>query len=317
MSSIAWNEWSCSRGATWLSCGSVRQGSRTTDLRARTSRLFREGPPHADRARCVRPAVLPRCRGRAPTDAHAQTCLHPGVSVTPDVATRLAELADRYGLRATVADRLGLLLDLVAEEPSSITAVRDPAQSVDVHVADSLVALELPEVRNARRIADLGSGGGFPGLALAIALPDARVALVESVGRKVAFVRGAIEGLGIANAEAIQARAEDWPEGLGAHDLVTARALAPLPVLVEYAAPLLAIGGSLVAWKAARDDAEEADGDAGAAALGMGELHARPVAPFRAARDRHLYLSSKVSPTPPGYPRRVGIARKRPFRASG
>ena len=245
------------------------------------------------------------------------TCLHPAVPVNRDVANRLAELADRYGLRAAAADRLGLLLDLVAAEHSSITAVRDPAQGVDVHVADSLVALELPEVRDARRIADLGSGGGFPGLVLAIALPDARVALVESVGRKVAFLRGAIERLELANVEAIQARAETWPEGIGAHDLVTARALAPLPVLVEYTAPLLAVGGSLVAWKGARDRAEEADGGAAAAVLGMEAPQARAVAPFRAARERHLYLSSKVSATPPGYPRRPGIARKWPFRASG
>jgi 16S rRNA (guanine527-N7)-methyltransferase len=212
---------------------------------------------------------------------------------------------------------LGLLLELVAAEHSSITAVRDPAQGVDVHVADSLVALELPEVRDARRIADLGSGGGFPGLVMAIALPDARVALVESVGRKVDFLRGAIERLELANVEAIQARAEAWPEGMGAQALVTARALAPLPVLVEYAAPLLTVGGSLVAWKGARDHAEEADGRAAAAALGMEEPQARPVAPFRAARERHLYLSSKVSATPAGYPRRPGMARKRPFRASG
>jgi 16S rRNA (guanine527-N7)-methyltransferase len=242
--------------------------------------------------------------------------LHHAVPVSPEVATRLAELADRYGLRASAADRLALLLDLVAEEPSAITTVRDPGEGVDLHIADSLVALELPEVRDAQRIADLGSGGGFPGLVLAIALPDARVALVESVGRKVAFVRGAIERLELANAEAVQARAEDWPEGIGVHDLVTARALAPLSVLVEYAAPLLSIGGSLVAWKGARSDVEEADGQAAARALGMGELRLRPVAPFRTARDRHLYLSSKVSPTPPGYPRRPGMARKRAIRAS-
>jgi 16S rRNA (guanine527-N7)-methyltransferase len=244
-------------------------------------------------------------------------CLHHAVPVIPEVAHRLAELADRYGLRAAAADRLGLLLDLVAAERSSITAVRDPAHGVDVHVADSLVALELPEVRDARRIADLGSGGGFPGLVLAIALPDARVALVESVGRKVDFLRGAIGRLELANVEAIHARAEAWPEGIGGQDLVTARALAPLPVLVEYAAPLLTVGGSLVAWKGARDHAEETDGRAAAAALRMEEPVVRPVAPFRAARERHLYLSSKVSATPAGYPRRPGMARKRPYRASG
>lgn len=242
--------------------------------------------------------------------------MHHAVPVNPEVATRVAELADRYGLPAAVADRLALLLELVAKELSSITAVRDPAQGVDVHVADSLVALELPEVREARRIVDLGSGAGFPGLVLAIALPDARAALVESVGRKVAFLRGAIERLGLTNVEAIQARAEAWPEGIGAHDLVTARALAPLAVLVEYAAPLLALGGSLVAWKGARDHAEEADGGAAAAALGMEELRVRPVTPFEGARERHLYLSSKVSPTPSRYPRRPGMARKRPIQAS-
>jgi 16S rRNA (guanine527-N7)-methyltransferase len=242
--------------------------------------------------------------------------LHAGLPVTEDVRTRLAELARRYALPREAPERLAALLELVAEEPSSITAVRDPAEGVDVHVADSLVALELAEVRGARRIADLGSGGGFPGLVLAIALPDARVALVESVGRKVSFMRGAIERLELANADAIQARAEAWPEGIGAHDLVTARALAPLAVLVEYAAPLLAIGGSLVAWKSGRDHAEEADAGAAAAALGMAELQVRPVAPFQGARARHLYLSSKVSSTPPEYPRRPGIARKRPFRAS-
>ena len=233
-----------------------------------------------------------------------------------DVPARLAELADRYELPPKAAERLGLLLDLVAEEPSAITTVRDPAQGVDLHIADSLVALELPEVRGAKRIADLGSGGGFPGLVLAIALSDARVVLVESVGRKVAFLRRAIERLELAHAEAIQARAEDWPEGIGAHDVVTARAVAPLAVLVEYAAPLLTIGGSLVAWKGARSDVEESDGRAAADALGMGELRLRPVAPFRSARERHLYLSSKVNPTPRSYPRRPGMARKRPIRAS-
>jgi 16S rRNA (guanine527-N7)-methyltransferase len=244
------------------------------------------------------------------------TCLHHAVLVTRDVANRLVDLADRYGLRAGAADRLGLLLELVAAEPSSITAVRDPAQGADLHVADSLVALELPQVRDGRRIADLGSGGGFPGLALAIALPAAHVALVESVGRKVAFLQAAIARLELTNVEAVQARAEDWPEGIGAHDLATARAVAPLSVLVEYAAPLLEVGGSLLAWKGARDLHEEHDGRAAAEALGMGDLATRPVRPFPGARERHLYLSSKVSDTPPGYPRRPGMARKRPIRAS-
>jgi 16S rRNA (guanine527-N7)-methyltransferase len=232
------------------------------------------------------------------------------------VAARLGDLAARYELSATAAERLGALLEEVAREPSAITSVRDPAVGVDAHVADSLVALELREVRRAGRIADLGSGGGFPGLVLAIALPEAHVALVESVSRKCAFLRRAVEALALGNVEVVCGRAEEWPEGLGAHDLVTARALAPLSVLVEYAAPLLAAGGHLVAWKGRIEGVETADGRAAAAALGMSEPSAIAVSPFVDAGDRYLYLNSKVSPTPPGYPRRPGMARKRPIRAS-
>ena len=233
-----------------------------------------------------------------------------------DVRARLAALAARYGLPSGAEDRLARLLELVAAEPAAITAVRDPAEGVDAHVADSLVALDLPAVRAARRIADLGSGGGFPGLALAIAVPLARVALVESVGRKCTFLAAAADELGLGNVQVVNARAEAWEEGLGAEDLVVARALAPLAVLVEYAAPLLEPGGLLVAWKGRREPAEEADGAAAAAALGMSAPQAIAVEPFPGARDRHLYLSSKVSPTPSRYPRRPGMARKRPIRAS-
>jgi 16S rRNA (guanine527-N7)-methyltransferase len=238
------------------------------------------------------------------------------LTVDGDVGARLAELAARYGLPDGAADRFAALLARVAAEPVSITTVRDPAAGVDAHVADSLVALDLPAVRAARRVADLGSGGGFPGLALAIARPAAHVSLVESAGRKCAFLVGAVGELGLRNVEVVHARAEGWPEGIGAHDLVVARALAPLTVLVEYAAPLLEVGGALVAWKGRPEPAEEADGSAAAAALGMTAPEAIPVQPFERARDRHLYLTSKVSPTPSTFPRRPGMARKRPIQAS-
>jgi 16S rRNA (guanine527-N7)-methyltransferase len=234
----------------------------------------------------------------------------------PLVQARLDELADRYGLPGEATASFATLLDLVATEPASITSVRDPEQGVDVHVADSLVALDLDAVRDARNLADLGSGGGFPGLALAIALPATQVALVESVGRKCAFLERAAGELGLGNVGVVNARAESWPQGIGEQDVVTARALAPLAVLIEYAAPLLREGGSLVAWKARRDPADEADAGVAADALGMARPVPRAVAPFSGAQARTLYLSLKVRSTPNGYPRRPGMARKRPFRAS-
>jgi 16S rRNA (guanine527-N7)-methyltransferase len=208
------------------------------------------------------------------------------------------------------------LLDLLERDDTAPTAVRDRAEALDVHVADSLSGLELAVVRDARRIADLGAGAGFPGLVLAAALPEAHVALVESVGRKCAWLERAVDVMELSNVEVVHARAEDWAQGLGANDLVTARALAPLNVLVESASPLLVEGGALVAWKGRRDPAQEADADAAAGQLGMEPRGAIRVQPFPAARDRHLYLYLKVGSTPNGYPRRAGMASKRPLRAS-
>ncbi len=186
-----------------------------------------------------------------------------------------------------------------------------------MHVADSLAGLVLDEVRAAREVADLGAGAGFPGVVLAAALPEARVALVESVGRKCAFMQRIVQAAGLANARVVCARAEAWPDGLGRHDLVTARALAPLGVLAEYAAPLLRVGGALVAYKGARDPGEEADAVRAAAALGLEPRTVRRVTPFPGAEQRHLHVLAKVAETPARFPRRPGMARKRPLGSDG
>lgn len=236
----------------------------------------------------------------------------------PIVHDRVDELCARFALPAGSADRLLRLMDLVAEEPLALTTVREPGRAVEAHLADSLAGLELPAVRDAHAIADLGSGAGFPALVLAVAIPGAAVRLVESVGKKAAFLGGASEALGLGNVEVVRARAEDWLDGVGRHDLVTARALAPLPVLVEYASPLLAEGGALVAWKGRRDRAEEEAGARAAHVLGMTSpaAHSVPDDLVRGADERHLYLSLKVAKTPSGYPRRAGMARKRPLGTS-
>ena len=181
----------------------------------------------------------------------------------------------------------------------------------DVHIADSLSALEVPGVREARQIADLGAGAGLPGLVLAIALPKAEVVLVESVGKKCVWMERTVEALGLTNARVVCARAEELAES--AFDVVTARALGSLPVLCEYAAPLLREGGVLVAWKGAVDDAEEADGLAAAAILGLERDAVLAVAPYPGSERRTLHVFRKVTPTPDRYPRRPGMAARRPL----
>ena len=101
--------------------------------------------------------------------------------------------------------------------------------------------------------------------------------------------------------------------GAGAYDAVTARAVAALPVLVEYAAPLLRADGVLVAWKGARARDEEEAGARAAASVGLEPVEVRHVVPFEGARDRHLHVFCKVSPTPERFPRRPGMAEKRPL----
>ena len=227
--------------------------------------------------------------------------------------SRLDEVARRFELTDAGRAALRSILELQAADPTASTAVRDPDAAADRHVADSLVALDLPAVRGARRIADLGSGAGWPGLALAAALPDAHVALVESAARHCRYLERAVAAAGLTNVEVVHARAEEWPAGLGAHDLVTARALASLPVIVEYAAPLLVEGGSLVAWKGAVDEAESAAGTAAAAVVGLEPGEVRRVRPFPQAENHTLHVFQKVAPTPSRFPRRPGMAVKRPL----
>ena len=212
------------------------------------------------------------------------------------------------------------LLAALAAEPRPHTTVADPEAALDVHVADSLSGLEVPELSSARRIADIGAGAGFPGLVLAIASPRAQVDLIESAGRKTAVIDRLIQAAELGNARSITARVEDYarvPAALGggreAYDAVTARAVGPLALLVEYAAPLLRSDGVLVAWKGARDSAEEDAGVAAAAKVGMAAKEVVSVQPYPASENRHLHVYRKIAPTPPEFPRRAGMARKRPL----
>jgi len=228
---------------------------------------------------------------------------------------RLVALSRTHGLSDTATSRLAALLLSLAEDPHAPTAARDPLRAVDEHVADSLVALQLEQTRSAATIADLGSGAGFPGLPLAVALPRASVALVESSARKCAFLRRVAGAVGADNARVVHTRAEGWSQALGRLDLVVARALAPLPVVAEYAAPLLRIGGALLVWRGRIDPEVEAATRRAGAELGLEVLSPQPVWPFPTAAHRHLQLMLKVRSTPDRFPRRPGMARKRPLAA--
>lgn len=211
-------------------------------------------------------------------------------------------------------ERLEKVLTLLEEEKASVSSVTEPDRAWRVHVEDSLTGLEIADLAKAKRIADIGSGAGFPGLVLAVALPQAQVELIESIGRKCEFMRGAIEAAGIANATVLNARSEEIAatERRDAYDAVTARAVGRLSTLAELASPLLREGGILVAWKGKRDADEEQQLERAAKQLAMHPEQILDVGDRAGSRHRHLHVLRKAGSTPPGLPRRPGMAKKRP-----
>jgi 16S rRNA (guanine527-N7)-methyltransferase len=210
--------------------------------------------------------------------------------------------------------QLETVLDLLAKERASVSSVTDPQRAWQVHVADSLTGLEVPELANAAWIADIGSGAGFPGLPLAVALPNSQVDLIESVGRKCEFIQGAVEAAGISNATVINCRSEEIAGGerRDSYDAVTSRAVGRLSTLAELASPLLKENGVLVAWKGKRDPDEEQQLERAAEQLAVHPEQILDVGDRAGSKHRHLHVLRKLGPTPPGLPRRQGMAKKRP-----
>jgi 16S rRNA (guanine527-N7)-methyltransferase len=230
---------------------------------------------------------------------------------------RLARLGEIFGLSLRQQGQLACLLDEVTSDAHAPTAIREWSQAVDGHLADSLVALDVTAVRAATKIADIGSGAGFPGLPLAVALPAVQLSLVESQARRCSFLRRLCVKAGLENADVVCSRVEQWVDGQGANDVVVARALAPAPVVLEYAAPLLRVGGMIVDWRGDVADAETEQALRAAEALGLALAEVRKVTPFASARARFLHLYLKVRATPERFPRRAGMALKRPLAGKG
>jgi 16S rRNA (guanine527-N7)-methyltransferase len=230
------------------------------------------------------------------------------------VEDRLEELAAEYGLDGRAVQALRVLLDVYATDEHAATTVRAPEDAVDRHIADGLTGLLVPSVRRASSMVDIGTGAGVPALVLAAALPDCAVVALDTVGKKVAWTVACAERMGLRNVTGVHARAEAWPDGLGRFDVVTARAVAQLGVLVEYAAPLLAPGGRLVAWKGSIEGEEEAVARSAARQMRMSPPELLPVRPWPDARARQLVVHVKSGPTPRGFPRQAGAALRKPLK---
>ena len=232
---------------------------------------------------------------------------------------------DAPGIAATLPAGFGdaaerfieLLLD--ANTRLNLTRVTEADAVARLHLLDSLSALPQLDRLGPTSALDLGSGGGVPGLVLALARPEMAWTLVDSVGKKCDAMRGFADALGLRSVTVIAERAEILgrdPRHRERYELVTARACAALPVLAEYALPLAAVGGALLAWKgqlAASDD-EMVRGSAASTLLGGGApaIHETGVP---ALGSHRLLVVPKERPTLARYPRRPGEPGRNPLPA--
>lgn len=216
--------------------------------------------------------------------------------------------------RASIDGHVRLLLDWTTA--INLTAIREPAAVATGHVVDSLSAVPWLRTRGAGRILDLGSGGGYPGVPVAVALPDAAVTLLEPIGKKAAFLRAVVAAIGLADrvtviADRAEAQAAD-PTRRDTWSVVTARAVASTADLVELAFPLLVPGGALVAWKRGDLEGELAAAWRAIEALGGGSLEVHDVA-VDDLRDHRLVIVTRTGRVPDGYPRDPAARRRRPW----
>ena len=220
-----------------------------------------------------------------------------------------------YGLDAESQRRLGLLGDLILEAGFNVSGIKDPVEIERLHFLDSLSLLRLEVVSAAALIADVGSGGGLPALVLGLAVPGARVTAIESQRKKCEYIKRVAAVLALDNVSACCARAEDHArsEGRGLYDVVVSRALAALPVVVEYSLPLLRMGGAMVAMKGHISEHEYTQASHALGILGGDELELVRLDPFPGSQDRVAYVGKKIGPTPSAYPRRAGMPLKRPL----
>ena len=198
----------------------------------------------------------------------------------------------------------------------NLTAIRETEQVRVKHFLDSLSACLAMRGSTVERVIDVGTGAGFPGLPLKILYPHMQLTLVESVGKKTAFCDHLVDKLGLSGVEVIQIRAEELGQ-LDAHrekyDWALARAVAIMPVLLEYLLPLVKVGGSVLAMKGESGPAEAHAADKAIQLLGG---HLRQLVPLTlpgVVEERYLVVVDKVATTPEKYPRRVGIPAKRPL----
>jgi len=205
---------------------------------------------------------------------------------------------------------------LAWNEKFNLTAIRDREGIRVKHFLDSATCLKvLPNLQH-QRLIDVGTGAGFPGIPIKILVPSIKLTLVESIGKKAAFCQHMVELLGFQDVTVLTTRAEElgqMPSHREQYDVALARAVASLPILVEYLLPLVKVHGVVVAQKGDTAPAECQQAEHALKVLGGRLTQLTPVFLLGVTGDRYLVEIKKIAATPPIYPRNTGIPPKKPL----
>ena len=227
----------------------------------------------------------------------------------------LTEGLAQLGLPTCAAPRLAEFAGAVLEQNKvmNLTAITDPADFAALHLLDSAVLLTLADFQG-KRVVDVGTGAGFPGMPLRILEPDFDLTLLDSLGKRIAFLQETCARMGLQRVEAVHARAEDFAaDHRETYDIATSRAVAALNVLCELTLPLVRVGGCFLAMKSVDSDDEIA-----ASRGAVGQLGGR----IRELRDyripgtdvtHRIVIIDKLRPTPQAYPRAFAKIKKNPL----
>ena len=201
-------------------------------------------------------------------------------------------------------------------EKFNLTAIKDREGIRVKHFLDSLTCLKVFPNLHSHRVVDIGTGAGFPGIALKIMCPDIRLTLVESIGKKASFCQHIVGILNLKNVDVLCSRAEEigrLPKYREQFDLATARAVANLPILVEYLLPLVKLGGKMVAQKGETAPVECQQAERAIKILGGRFDQLIPITLPGVTGDRYLVSITKIATTPTQYPRNAGLPQKKPL----
>lgn len=247
-----------------------------------------------------------------------------------ELQSALSEVADPWlenlnGRKEEVLEKFEVFLEMLRNRgrDNNLTGFRDSTELAVQVVGDALAPLETaPDIirqDGPEELLDVGSGAGLPGIIYALYWPDCEVHLLESNKKRIEFLREAIESLELDNCQILEGRAEShahelhWRERF---DMVTSRAVAPLPISLELCLPYLDMGGWMLTFKGSNPQDEIKDADFALGKLGAGAVEAKPYTPGPGHQRRTALWIPKVGLTPDRFPRREGIPAKRPLRGT-